>query len=279
MKCIACLSDLRVGAYVDGLNVYHGGRHLCGRDAPSWRWFDLAASVERMISRNAAWTAKGATLQRLVYCTALIRGEIDPYGRHCQEVYLAALRADGRITIESGHFSLRTVRGQAGQDGVRETRKVPNEKGSDVNVASHLLIDIHAEVIDAAVLISKPEVRGGLAALVVEDLAVHQAAAVVEGAVQVAVAHLGAGRGGVAAAVAPPAAAGGDGRQLLDVHVDQPARAFAHIALRLRAGAVAAVQALQSPSSINPTIARRAATVSSALRCCVICAMSPPCEP
>lgn len=75
MKYIDSLVNLRVGAYVDGLNVYHGGRHLCGRGAPGWRWFDLAASVERMIARNAAWTSKGATLHRLVYCTALIRGE------------------------------------------------------------------------------------------------------------------------------------------------------------------------------------------------------------
>jgi len=145
---------LRVGAYVDGLNVYYGGRHLCGRDAPGWRWFDLAASVERMIARNAAWVAQGATLHRLVYCTALIRGEINPNGRRRQESYLAALRADDRITIELGYFALRKVRGQAGEGGVRETRKASDEKGSDVNVASHLLIDIHTQAIDAAVLIS-----------------------------------------------------------------------------------------------------------------------------
>lgn len=93
-------------------------------------------------------------MHRLVYCTALIRGEVDPDGRHCQEAYLAALRADDRITIELGHFALRKVHRQAGEDGVRETREVPNEKGSDVNVASHLLIDIHTEAIDAAVLVS-----------------------------------------------------------------------------------------------------------------------------
>ncbi len=145
---------MRVGAYVDGLNVYYGGRHLCGRDAPGWRWFDLAASVERLIARNSAWATKGATLHRLVYCTALIRGEIDSNGRRRQEAYLAALGADDRITIELGHFALRKVREEAGQAGWRATRKAANEKGSDVNVASHLLIDIHTQAIDAAVLIS-----------------------------------------------------------------------------------------------------------------------------
>ena len=145
---------MRVGAYVDGLNVYYGGRHLCGRGAPGWRWFNLAASVERMIARNAAWVAKGATLHRLVYCTALMRGEVDPDDRHRQEAYLAALRADDRVTIELGHFALRKARWEAGKAGKRRARTAADEKGSDVNVASHLLIDIHTRAIDAAVLIS-----------------------------------------------------------------------------------------------------------------------------
>lgn len=145
---------MRVGAYVDGLNVYYGGRDLCGRNASGWRWFDLAALAERMIARNADWTANGATLHRLVYCTALVRGEIDPDGRRHQEAYLAALDADHRITIELGYFVLRDVPGYAREDGVLFTRKVPEEKGSDVNVASRLLIDIHTGVIDAAVLLS-----------------------------------------------------------------------------------------------------------------------------
>lgn len=145
---------MRVGAYVDGLNVYYGGRHLCGRHAPGWRWFDLAASVERMIARNDAWTANGATLHRLVYCTALISGRMDPDGRHRQEAYLAALGADDRITIELGRFALRKVREEAGAGGMRVTRTAADEKGSDVNVASHLLIDVHTQAIDAAVLIS-----------------------------------------------------------------------------------------------------------------------------
>jgi len=91
-----------------------------------------------------------------------------------------------------------------------------------------------------------PEVRGGLAAFVVVDLAVHQAAVVVEGAVQVAVAGFGAGVRRPASTVGAPAAAGGNARQLLDVHVDQLARGFAHVPLRLRGGAVADVEAPQA---------------------------------
>ena len=91
---------------------------------------------------------------------------------------------------------------------------------------------------------ARPELCGCFAAFVVEVLAVGQAGAVVEGGVQVAVAGFGARRGRLAAPVDAPAAAEGDGGQLLDVHVDEFTRAFALITHRRRfGGAVAAVQA------------------------------------
>ena len=147
-------SNLRVGAYVDGMNLYHGGMHLCGRGTPGWRWLDLAALVERLISRNGAWEARGARLHRLVYCTALIRRETSSEAAQSQQAYLAALDADDRIEIEYGRFQNRRVRGDSEEHGVAVTVVVPEEKGSDVNLASHLLIDIYTSRVDAAVLIS-----------------------------------------------------------------------------------------------------------------------------
>lgn len=127
---------------------------MCGRDAPGWRWLDLAVVVERLIARNPEWVASGAALDRIAYCTALISGETNPDGRRRQETYLAALSADDRILIEMGRFITRRVRGIPEEGGVRTTVVAPEEKGSDVNVASHLLIDIHSDAIDAAILIS-----------------------------------------------------------------------------------------------------------------------------
>ena len=136
------------------MNLYHGGRRLCGRGTPGWRWLDLSALAEHLLGRNPNWMERGATLHRVVYCTALISRETDRGGRHHQEVYLAALAADERIEIELGRFITRRVRGESEEEGVAVTVAVPEEKGSDVNVASHLLIDIHTRRVDAAVLIS-----------------------------------------------------------------------------------------------------------------------------
>jgi len=36
---------MRVGAYIDGLNLYYKGRAHCGRDQPGWRWLDFAPAL------------------------------------------------------------------------------------------------------------------------------------------------------------------------------------------------------------------------------------------
>ncbi len=145
---------MRVGAYIDGLNVYYGGRHLCGRDSPGWRWLDLDALVQRLISRNRRWSATGAQVERIVYCTAMVSGQIDPGARSRQQTYLGALDDNSTVHIELGNFVTRTARGISARGGGFTEVRVQEEKGSDVNVASHLLIDLHTGRIDAAVLMT-----------------------------------------------------------------------------------------------------------------------------
>ena len=145
---------MRVGAYIDGLNVYYGGRQLCGRGAPGWRWLDLEALVRRLISRNRRWSAVGARVERIVYCTALVSGQVDPSERSRQQTYLDALSFSPAVHIEMGAFVTRPARGASNNDGKFAEIEVQEEKGSDVNVASHLLIDLHTERIDAAILMT-----------------------------------------------------------------------------------------------------------------------------
>lgn len=170
---------MRVGVYVDGYNLYYGGRQVCGRGSAGWRWLDIRALATRVIPPS--WNA--ATLARIVYCTARVDSRINPGAFADQDVYLKALvnaksvdwiaygryvarvkmgllateDPNGRPQLVTSNWPL-MVRDQGGQ-------KVPNaqymvsylhneEKGSDVNVASHLLIDVLERKIDAALVIS-----------------------------------------------------------------------------------------------------------------------------
>lgn len=145
---------MRVGAYIDGLNLYYGGRHLCGRGTTGWRWLDIPKLVELLVSRNKGWTAQRAVVDRVAYCTALISGVPDAQASQRQLTYLAALEAESRVEVELGTFVTRKVRGMDVSTGALHTVQIPEEKGSDVNVASHLLVDLLTDKIDAAVLIT-----------------------------------------------------------------------------------------------------------------------------
>lgn len=172
---------MRIGVYIDGFNLYYGGRGLCGKSTAGWRWLDLRALAGRLVANHSTWA--NTTIERVVYCTARISGTDNPVGRNEQDAYLTALTNAAAVDhIEYGTYVHRVARAPlatadrngrpilahpggpimvkdaAGQDHpdaifmVSTARR--EEKGSDVNVASHLLLDILKQDIDAAVMIS-----------------------------------------------------------------------------------------------------------------------------
>lgn len=170
---------MRVGVYIDGFNLYYGGRALCGSGTPGWRWLDVRALVNARLPRS--WV--DAAIERVVYCTARVSGIDDPSSPIDQDRYLRALELSGAVDhIEYGNFVARVrtsplaTAGRKGKpkivqsgwpvmvkDAVRED--VPEarfvvshlhreEKGSNVNVATHLLADVFRGEVDAVVIVS-----------------------------------------------------------------------------------------------------------------------------
>jgi hypothetical protein len=172
---------MRVGVYVDGFNLYYGGRDLCGRSKAGWRWIDIRALAEDLVGRVQAWPE--AKLERITYCTARIDAKTNPTGQEEQDIYLKALQKSGNIDlIEYGHYVARVKRAPLATPDkkgrpvlskpewpikVQDAKGKPvnnasfmvsvanrEEKGTDVNVASHLLLDVLQQDVEAAVVIS-----------------------------------------------------------------------------------------------------------------------------
>ena len=100
---------MRVGVYIDGFNLYYGGRGLCGKGTAGWRWLDVRALAARLVAGHSTWT--GATIERVVYCTAVISGADNPVGNREQDAYLRALRRSQTTDrIELGNYVHRTAR-------------------------------------------------------------------------------------------------------------------------------------------------------------------------
>jgi uncharacterized LabA/DUF88 family protein len=170
---------MRVGVYIDGFNLYYGGKAWCGAGTRGWRWLDVRSLVAARLP--ALW--QDATIGRVVYCTARVSGIDDPTSPRDQDRYLRALEVSHAVDkIEYGKFIAQVktsplatwtskgrpqvttsawpimVKGSDRTD-VLDARFIAShlhreEKGSDVNVATHLLMDIFAEAIEAAVVVS-----------------------------------------------------------------------------------------------------------------------------
>jgi hypothetical protein len=133
---------MKTFAYVDGFNLYYralrGTRH---------RWLDLDALLCRIYPRNDFATIR--------YFTAKVKpGPRDPDQRIRQEIYLRALRTLANVNIHLGHFTSHTVRlPLAESQGFAKVIKT-EEKGSDVNLAAHLVNDAHRGRFEVAIVVT-----------------------------------------------------------------------------------------------------------------------------
>ena len=174
---------MRVGVYIDGFNLYYGGRdHAGSAGVAGWRWLDVRALAAALVKeQSASWLQ--ARVERVAYCTARISARENAEGARDQDIYLKALLASGAADhIEYGYYrsmvktrplavpdrkgrpllvhpswpvKVKTGSGTADPDATFMVSVADREeKGSDVNVATHLLLDVFDRRVDAAVVIS-----------------------------------------------------------------------------------------------------------------------------
>lgn len=135
-----------VNVYVDGFNLYYG----CLKGSP-YKWLDLDALSRTLLP--------GDDIHRIRYFTARVFARPDnPSARTRQDIYLRALGTIPHLAIHLGRFQQTTARMPLARpvSGGPKTVEVikTEEKGTDVNIASHLLSDAFERDCDAAVMIT-----------------------------------------------------------------------------------------------------------------------------
>lgn len=151
-------------AYIDGFNLYHGAVCRC----PGTHWLDLRRFCGHFVPR-------GFELGRVKYFTAMVH---DVPSRTRQQTYLDAVRTAGDIEIVLGQFRThnrwsRLTDPQPLQSGGNYDPNLEHkslhalgypkrawvykteEKGSDVNLATHLMADAHYGHFDGALVVSE----------------------------------------------------------------------------------------------------------------------------
>jgi hypothetical protein len=137
---------LTTNVYIDGFNFYYGALR-----GTRYKWLNPEALCRLLLPRN--------TIAQIRYFTALVSARPnDPDQPVRQQLYLRALRTLPNVSVHLGHFLTHTVTMAVevppGQPQ-RYARVIKTEeKGSDVNLATHLLHDAHMGRFEVAVVIS-----------------------------------------------------------------------------------------------------------------------------
>ena len=138
---------MRTILYVDAFNLYYG----CLKGT-AHRWLNLADLAGRLLTSHNQ-------LVRIKYYTARVSARPnDPDQPTRQQLYLRALRTLPEVEIHYGHYLTHEVMmplASPPAGGPRYVKVIKTEeKGSDVNLATHLVADAYEDAFDAAALIT-----------------------------------------------------------------------------------------------------------------------------
>lgn len=137
---------MRAYVYVDGFNLYYGAL----RGTP-YKWLNLQELFRLLLPQD--------DIAQIKYYTAQVKPQ--PHNRGApvrQQMYLRALRTLPTLSIHYGHFLTHTV----WMPDASSTKDPPDrvqvikteEKGSDVNLATHLVRDGFRKEYELAVLVT-----------------------------------------------------------------------------------------------------------------------------
>jgi hypothetical protein len=137
---------MKTYVYIDGFNLYY--RAL--KNTP-YKWLNVATLCQLLLPRNQ--------IQQINYYTAHVTARPNDPGQPMrQQTYLRALRTLPHLSIVLGTFLTSEVWALKAGNPPSQIEYVKivktEEKGSDVNIASHLLRDGFQQRYEAAVLIT-----------------------------------------------------------------------------------------------------------------------------
>lgn len=145
-------SSPKTTVYIDGFNLYYGAL----KGTP-FRWLDLSALAANLLPKN--------DVQLIKYFTARVKSRPSRHDPAAdQQAYLRALGTLPNLRIYYGHYLSHVRRlpmaapggGVLVVNGQTQFASVlkEEEKGSDVNLAAHLVHDAHLGRFEVAVVVS-----------------------------------------------------------------------------------------------------------------------------
>ncbi len=135
---------MKINVYVDGFNLYYGSLKKT-----RYKWLDISRLCQLLFSRHE--------IHQIKYYTAKVKvraadSDIEKPVR--QQTYLRALKTTPVVEVIYGSFLSHVISMKQAYAVGYVTVVKTEEKGTDVNIASHLIHDGHNREYDMAVVIS-----------------------------------------------------------------------------------------------------------------------------
>ena len=138
------VSKLPTFVYIYGFNLYYGAV----KNTP-YRWLNVAALCQHLLPSDQH------DLRGIRYYTAQVKARPhDPDQPLRQQIYWRALQTIPILEIHRGHFLSNPKKAPLADGSGFAEVLIESEKGSDVNLASHLIRDGFRGAYDCAVVIS-----------------------------------------------------------------------------------------------------------------------------
>lgn len=137
---------MRTIIYIDGFNFYY----RAVKNTP-YKWLDFKSLFQKLLSANHQ-------IIQIKYFTALVSGKQNPNKPIKQQTFLRALKSFiPEIKIFYGHFLTHEIFAPLVEpiENIRTVKIIKTEeKGSDVNIAVHILNDAWLNNYDCAIVVS-----------------------------------------------------------------------------------------------------------------------------
>jgi hypothetical protein len=135
--------NLKTNVYIDGFNLYYG----CIKGTP-YHWLNPAEMCRLLLPND--------TINKIKYFTAIVSPRPnDPDQPQRQKTFLRALETIPNLEIIYGTFLSHEVRMPSSPAGTGYVKVIKTEeKGSDVNLATHLVVDGFKNDFELAVVVS-----------------------------------------------------------------------------------------------------------------------------
>jgi len=132
----------KVIVYIDSWNLYYGSLNNRGI---GYKWLNIECLVKKIFPKY--------DIKKIKFFTAKSSGKNDPTKPARQAIFFRALRTLPILEIIEGVF-LFNVKSILTTTGKRVLAEIPEEKGTDVNLAVHLVNDAHNKEFDTAIIVS-----------------------------------------------------------------------------------------------------------------------------